>query len=74
MPSTERYTGTTSLEFILIPFKLFFTTYVVHVSTNLEMWPWSPTIFARITLRRSTTHTCWLGTSYLPDGLRESDA
>jgi hypothetical protein len=47
MPCAEPYTGTTSLEFILNPFKLFFTTSVVHVTTNLEMQPLSPTILVR---------------------------
>jgi len=47
MPSPGHYTETTSLEFILNPFKLFFTAYVVHVTTNLEMPARSPTIYAR---------------------------
>jgi len=47
MSSPGHYTETTSLEFILNPFKLFFTAYVVHVTTNLEMRPRSPTIYVR---------------------------
>ncbi|PMS08820.1 hypothetical protein FNF07_03065 [Trinickia caryophylli] len=47
MPSTERYTETTSLEFILNPFKLFFTASVVQATTNLERPRCWPTIFVR---------------------------
>ncbi|RKP52564.1 hypothetical protein D7S89_03410 [Trinickia fusca] len=47
MSSTEGYTGTTSLEFILNPFKFFFTDYVVHVTPSLEMRPRSPRIVSR---------------------------
>ncbi|PTB16796.1 hypothetical protein C9I57_31665 [Trinickia symbiotica] len=47
MPFTEPYTETTSLDFILNPFKLFFTACVVHVTPILEIRRQAPTIFVR---------------------------
>ena len=69
MPLPGHYTETTSLEFILNPFKLFFTAYVVHVTTSLEMGRHSPTIYARdvrvlLSAPRTPSHLFSLPSSY----------
>lgn len=56
MPPAEPYTETTSLDFILNPFKLFFTASVVHVTPILEIRRQSPTIFVRAAEKRVACH------------------